>query len=46
MDLNAIKNDPNYLKTEPKYVEFAEVDDIWVRAYSIEKAKKIGRAHV
>ena len=46
MDLNAIKNDPNYLKTEPKYVEFAEVDDIWVRAYSIEKAKTVISQHV
>lgn len=46
MDLEAIKTDPKYVKQEPKYVEFAEVDDIWVRAYSVEKAKSVISQHV
>lgn len=46
MDLTAIRHDPNYVKVEPKYVEFTEVDDIWVRAYSIEKAKTVISQHV
>ena len=28
------------------YIEFAEVDDIWVRAYSVEKANSIIVQHV
>lgn len=31
---------------EPDYVEFAEVDDIWVRAYSIKKASTVISQHV
>ena len=46
MDLEAIKTDPKYVQVQPKYVEFAEVDDIWVRAYSIEKAKSVISQHV
>lgn len=46
MDLEAIKTDPKYVQVQPKYVEFAEVDDIWVRAYSVEKAKSVISQHV
>jgi mannose-6-phosphate isomerase-like protein (cupin superfamily) len=46
MDINAIRNDPNYKRIEPSYVEFAEVDDIWVRAYTVEKAKSVISQHV
>ena len=46
MDLEAIKTDPKYVQIQPKYVEFAEVDDIWVRAYSVEKAKSVISQHV
>jgi len=28
------------------YVEFAEVDDIWMRAYTLKKAKSIASQHV
>jgi hypothetical protein len=46
MDLNAVRNDPKYKKVDPSYVEFAEVDDIWVRAYTVEKAKSVISQHV
>jgi quercetin dioxygenase-like cupin family protein len=28
------------------YIEFAEVDDIWVRAYTLEKARSVISQHV
>lgn len=31
---------------ELNYVEFAEVDDIWVRAYSVDKANTVLSQHV
>jgi hypothetical protein len=46
MDLNAVREDPDYKRVEPDYVEFAEVDDIWVRAYNVPKAKTIISQHV
>ena len=46
MDLNAIRNDPKYIQKEPEYVEFAEADDIWVRAYSLKTAKSVVSQHV
>jgi uncharacterized RmlC-like cupin family protein len=36
----------NLQKITPNYVEFAEVDDIWVRAYTIEKANSVIVQHV
>lgn len=30
---------------EQKYIEFAEVDDIWVRAYSVDKAQTLMSQH-
>lgn len=41
MQLDAVHERPPL-----EYIEFAEVDDIWVRAYSIEKAKNGIRQHV
>ena len=33
-------------KTKLDYIEFAEVDDIWVRAYSVKKARSVISQHV
>jgi quercetin dioxygenase-like cupin family protein len=30
---------------DPNYIEFAEVDDIWVRAYSVAKANTVMAQH-
>ena len=46
MNFPEIDGNPNYTKVEPQYVEFAEVDDIWVRAYSVAKAKSVVTQHV
>ena len=46
MDIEAISTNPKYKKIDLDYVEFVEVDDIWVRAYSIAKAKTIISQHV
>ena len=46
MDLEAIKNDAKYRRVELDYVEFAEVDDIWIRAYTVPKAKTVISQHV
>jgi len=46
MDLEAISKNPNYKKIELDYVEFVEVDDIWVRAYTIPKSKTVLSQHV
>ena len=46
MNLPDTKGNPNYTKVEPQYIEFAEVDDIWVRAYSVAKAKSVVTQHV
>lgn len=46
MDIELIKADPNYMRVALDYVEFAEVDDIWVRAYTLAKAKTIISQHV
>ena len=35
-----------YVPVEHEYIEFAEVDDIWVRAYSMKKAESIAGQHV
>jgi len=45
MDINALKNDPQYVPVEHPYLEFAEVDDIWVRAYNLEKQGSIAAQH-
>lgn len=44
MNLEAIKH--QYEPVEHGYVEFAEVDDIWVRAYTIEKSESLAGQHV
>jgi len=46
MDVSTLERDLKYKKLEPSYVEFAEVDDIWVRAYTVEKAKSVIAQHV
>ena len=33
-------------RIDPNYIEFAEVDDIWVRAYSVAKANTVMSQHV
>jgi quercetin dioxygenase-like cupin family protein len=33
-------------KTKLDYIEFAEVDDIWVRAYSVKKSGSVISQHV
>ena len=38
-------NVENYVRIEPKYIEFAEVDDIWVRSYSLEKSGSVAAQH-
>jgi quercetin dioxygenase-like cupin family protein len=32
--------------TNPDYIEFAEADDIWVRAYTLDKAHSVAVQHV
>jgi hypothetical protein len=44
--LDAVKESPAYERVEPLYMEFAEVDDIWVRAYAIEKSGSVAAQHV
>lgn len=46
MNFEEIKRDPRYQKLTPEYVEFAEVDDIWVRAYTLPKAQMFASQHV
>lgn len=46
MNLDEIRANPNYKRVEPEYVEFTEVDDIWVRTYTVPKAKTIISQHV
>lgn len=46
MDPHTIIKDPTSIKVPLNYVEFAEVDDIWIRAYTIEKAKTSVAQHV
>ena len=46
MDLDAISKNPKYKPVKLEYVEFAEADDIWVRAYSVPKAKTVLSQHV
>ena len=46
MELTAIRENPAYKEVQLDYIEFAEVDDIWVRAYSVARAKTIIAQHV
>ena len=45
MNLDAVRANPAYKKVELEYVEFAEVDDMWVRAYSVPKANTVIAQH-
>ena len=46
MQLDAIRENPAYKEAKLDYIEFAEVDDIWVRSYSVAKAKSVIAQHV
>ena len=46
MNIDAVRENPAYKIIDPDYVEFVEADDIWVRAYSIAKAKTVISQHV
>ena len=46
MELDNIRENPVNEKPKLDYIEFAEVDDIWVRAYSIDKAQNGVLQHV
>jgi hypothetical protein len=46
MDVEILRDNPNYRLKEPEFIEFAEVDDIWVRAYTVAKAKSVIAQHV
>lgn len=46
MDFNAIRDNPSYKQVELDYVEFTEVDDIWIRAYTVPKAKTVISQHI
>ena len=35
-----------YVPVEHEYIEFAEIDDIWVRAYSMKKAESYAGHHL
>ena len=41
-----LETNPNYKQIPLDYVEFNEVDDIWIRAYRLEKAKTVISQHV
>lgn len=45
MDIEILAQDPKYVVVEHEYIEFAEVDDIWVRAYSMKTAESIAAQH-
>jgi len=46
MDIDSLSKNPSYKQIELDYVEFAEVDDIWVRAYTVPKSKTVISQHV
>lgn len=46
MDIDTISKSPSYKPMDLEYVEFAEADDIWVRAYTVKKAKSVIAQHV
>jgi mannose-6-phosphate isomerase-like protein (cupin superfamily) len=46
MDIKEIEANPRYKRVELEFVEFIEVDDIWVRAYTVPLAETIISQHV
>jgi quercetin dioxygenase-like cupin family protein len=46
MDIDAISKNPNYKQIDPEYVQFDEVDDIWIRSYTIKKVNNVLAQHV
>lgn len=43
--MNNLSTNPNYKQVDPEYVQFDEVDDIWIRSYTVEKAQTILPQH-
>ena len=43
--MNDLSTNPNYKKIPLDYVEFDEVDDIWIRSYTVEKAQTVLAQH-
>ena len=46
MNIEELRNNPKCTKIELDYVEFTEVDDMWVRSYTVPKAKTVLSQHV
>ena len=46
MNFPVIDGNPHYTKVKADYVEFSEVDDIWIRSYSLPKARSVFAQHV
>jgi len=46
MNFEELRSNPNYIEIDLDYVEFTEVDDIWVRSYTMAKAKTVLSQHV
>jgi quercetin dioxygenase-like cupin family protein len=44
--MNDLSTNPNYKRIPIEYVQFDEVDDIWIRSYTLEKAKTVMSQHV
>jgi quercetin dioxygenase-like cupin family protein len=45
VNIKELQKDPKYTPIDLEYIEFAEIDDIWVRAYSVKKAETIAGQH-
>lgn len=45
MNIEELMQDPRYSSVDHPYLEFAEVDDIWVRSYSLEKSGSVAAQH-
>ena len=46
MNIDAVRENPAYKQVKLDYVEFAEVDGMWVRSYAIPKAKTVIAQHI
>jgi len=46
MDIDVTSENSKYKKIPLDYVEFSEVDDIWIRSYTLEKANTVISQHV
>ena len=43
--MNDLSTNPNYKQIDPEYVQFDEVDDMWIRSYVVKKAHSILPQH-